>query len=351
MLLWLTACEVQRGDPPDPWQVRFDAGPNGTTSGPQRFEVPEGVDSFNLVCGDDDETHAYSLLSLAGPMGDIDGFSVFIPDNPHYLLGEPGALMVEQFPQSPAQDIVPGTYTFRVQVEPADDETECSLVWGSRDATRLDLSLFIGAGTGLDAESAQEDSEVVYAIESTAEIYAAFGLEVGEVTFLDVPEGGYEEPLETADGPDEKARLCRSLDSDPGSIAVVLVSGIQAENDHHPESAAVSGTSQTPGAVGRAGTSQSCLAIALRESDPAHALAHELGHFLGLSHPVEWNGDGFDPLDGTPQCSPGADHDGDGQLSSEECSQENLMWWINDEASRALTDDQAWVIQASGALR
>ena len=79
---------------------------------------------------------------------------------------------------------------------------------------------------------------------------------------------------------------------------------------------------------------------------------HELGHFLGLLHPVEWNGEGGDPLDDTPMCTLDADTDGNGALSSAECGVDgDLMWWVNDTDSEALTADQLWVLQRSPGLR
>ena len=54
------------------------------------------------------------------------------------------------------------------------------------------------------------------------------------------------------------------------------------------------------------GTSQSAIALAMDDRADArmegYVLAHEAGHFMGLSHTTEFQGGGFDPLEDTPQC-------------------------------------------------
>ncbi len=351
VIFWLVACTVQRGEYPESWTIRFRPQLGGNiVSEPQRFEVPEGVESFNLVCGDDDDVHQYSLFSLSGPNGVIAGYSRLIPDNPHYLLLVPGPLLVEQFPQAPNEPVEPGIFTFRVQVEPEEAETECSVVWGSREANRVNLGIYVGSGTGMTAEDAGADPAVLGVIEEAFDAYSRFGLELGDVTWSDLPTDSYSEPLAATAVVGEGARLCRGLDVEPGAIAVVLVDDIQG--DPGPDSFSAGGVSPAPGAAGRPGTSESCIAIALSAPDPAHSLAHELGHFLGLLHPVEWNGEGGDPLDDTPMCTLDADTDGNGALSSAECGVDgDLMWWVNDTDSEALTADQLWVLQRSPGLR
>jgi hypothetical protein len=65
-----------------------------------------------------------------------------------------------------------------------------------------------------------------------------------------------------------------------------------------------------PGAALTAGTDGSALAIAMVDGAAADVegavLAHEAGHFFGLSHLSEFDDNGNDPLEDTPQC-PGID--------------------------------------------
>ncbi len=60
-----------------------------------------------------------------------------------------------------------------------------------------------------------------------------------------------------------------------------------------------------PGAATMTGTSQSAIALATLGGPDIEGLvlAHEMGHFFGLSHTSEIGGKGYDPLEDTPRCS------------------------------------------------
>jgi hypothetical protein len=72
-------------------------------------------------------------------------------------------------------------------------------------------------------------------------------------------------------------------------------------------------------------------------------MAHELGHYMGLFHPVEVTFDSWDALDDTPECST--------QQTCENKLSENLMYPYTDcgivscEAMGDITDEQAGVLQ------
>jgi hypothetical protein len=59
-----------------------------------------------------------------------------------------------------------------------------------------------------------------------------------------------------------------------------------------------------PGVAVTSGTTESAVAMALIEDANTEAivLAHEAGHFFGLSHTTEFSNGGFDPLEDTPKC-------------------------------------------------
>ncbi len=59
-----------------------------------------------------------------------------------------------------------------------------------------------------------------------------------------------------------------------------------------------------PGVAVTAGTTESALAMALLDDADTEGavLAHEAGHFFGLSHTTEFSNRGFDPLEDTPKC-------------------------------------------------
>ena len=80
------------------------------------------------------------------------------------------------------------------------------------------------------------------------------------------------------------------------------------------------------------------------------AIAHELGHALGLFHTSEPSGQRFDPLASTPECNLLRDRNADGVVSPEECSgagADNLMFWAQGSDSPSLTDEQSALLRRS----
>lgn len=79
-------------------------------------------------------------------------------------------------------------------------------------------------------------------------------------------------------------------------------------------------------------------------------LAHEFGHFTGLNHTTEAEGDSLDPFEDTPQCDLAShDADGDGNLSAEECVDadgRNVMFWVVGE-----NPDTGWSPRQSVIVR
>jgi len=76
----------------------------------------------------------------------------------------------------------------------------------------------------------------------------------------------------------------------------------------------------------------------------AHAMAHELGHQLGLFHTSEQNGAMFDPIADTPKCA--NDFNKDGVVDFGECigkGNTNLMFWLS-HIDNVLTDGQKFVL-------
>ncbi|VAX22969.1 hypothetical protein MNBD_NITROSPINAE01-792 [hydrothermal vent metagenome] len=62
-------------------------------------------------------------------------------------------------------------------------------------------------------------------------------------------------------------------------------------------------------------------------------LAHEIGHYMGLFHTTESDGNLKDPLPDTPECGIENDQNGDGKVTGPECRDKgaaNLMFWTID---------------------
>lgn len=73
------------------------------------------------------------------------------------------------------------------------------------------------------------------------------------------------------------------------------------------------------------------------------AIAHEVGHFLGLFHPVESTWDRYDALEETPTCS--------GQVACEQVLGGNLMFpYVVDDRTPRLTRDQRQLLLLHPAI-
>jgi hypothetical protein len=119
----------------------------------------------------------------------------------------------------------------------------------------------------------------------------------------------------------------------------------------------VLGLSGAPGPQGVPGTALSGIAVGVElvggPDDLGRAIAHELGHHLGLFHPTEPDGRVVEPLPDTPVCPIDRDADGDGFLVRSECTGaggENLMFWDH-PGGLELTPEQIDVLARALVLR
>ncbi|MCA9581285.1 MAG: hypothetical protein KC416_05790, partial [Myxococcales bacterium] len=187
---------------------------------------------------------------------------------------------------------------------------------------QLDLNLYFSGIESITAESAPTDALFQQALETMRSIYRTTGIELGEIRYLPLP-AGFEVISDLGGGENDFMDVLQAGDPTITSgVNIFLVSAIMEVG--HDQQALVLGISGgIPGPFVPKRTVRSGVTVALsaaREDceidleneeyicDPqspldavelGETLAHEVGHYLGLFHTVEFSG-AADPIEDTP---------------------------------------------------
>jgi hypothetical protein len=153
--------------------------------------------------------------------------------------------------------------------------------------------------------------------------------------------------------------LSTELGDDPRRINVFFI------EDFLPAEGILGIAGGIPGPLGVHGTAASGVVVAVgphRFADgsldvqfTADTIAHELGHQLGWFHTSESDGTEHDCLSDTPQCTVANDTNRDGEVSADECLEQDgtyLMFWAGDPdtAAQVISDQQAGVVYVSPVM-
>ncbi|HKU38891.1 MAG TPA: hypothetical protein VJR89_12110 [Polyangiales bacterium] len=236
------------------------------------------------------------------------------------------------------------------------------------ESGRLDLNLYYA---GVFEDAGDDIPEVLQAaLEEVDRIFEPADVFIGELRQIHVTGELLERGSELPDAEVSRgfARLKRQygvypqlpelfeLSAGAGNVAldVFFVSSIERQGE--AELGGIAGGTPLP--FGMHGTGASGIAIAADalQATPlqlGRALAHELGHALGLFHTTERDGTTFDPFDDTPSCELDRDRNGNG-LEASECQgagADNLMFPTLDPAAFELSPQQIAQLRAAMILQ
>lgn len=312
-------------------------------------------------------------LMIIGEMKDPSGRTIYDFQNPYgsYVRFFPSASLITQFlPSSPRAVPQPGRYTFKLIKEGGTKNINVRALIkrtdGEPQGGALDVNFFFAGAEGISASSAASDADFQRAVTTLRTVYASRNIELGTVSYCDLPAA-------------ERATYS-SIDSIDGATSelskMFATSGRAADFGCNPERALnfflvqeiVGGRAGyiilgiaggIPGPPGIHGTTQSGVAVTMsgfrrNPVQTGQTMAHEGGHYLGLFHTTEAEGNAFDPLADTPECATSADRNNDGIVDYGECGgkgSENLMFWAAGDDAEVVTGDQRFVVSRNPAVQ
>lgn len=340
-------------------------GISQSDSEPLVVEVPDGASSLAVVL-----SQTGSVLTQPATIVDPNGTVVFEAGvDRTNRVDAYASSMTALVPVNPSVEVMPGPWEFTFFGTGSTQANVEALAKLGGQGSRLDLNLyFVGLGE-LNASSAEDDAEFQSVLDSVRTTYAsAAGLTLGEASYHDVDEERFSVLQTTQVGSDELLEMLRvhTASRDNTAVNVFFVQDIE-----NPSSArSLLGVSAgVPGPSALHGLSRSGVAVSManflaarQDGDPGEAsselslvVAHEIGHYLGLFHTTEANGEslsggqnGVDPIPDTPVCPDSADANSDGVLSATECASadgDNLMFWSPPNSARNLSSGQSTIMR------
>lgn len=192
--------------------------------------------------------------------------------------------------------------------------------------TNLDVNFYLVAnGLPFDHSNAASNPSVRRMVQTYTAIFAAHGINVRNVNFHDVSPIAVQRfgtnIRADATGPCDELDQMFTLSSDnsTNTINLFLVQSIRQSSSGSSAGTVVGVDGSIPGPATLNGTVHSGAAVSLADlfygvctgnmnlagcgaDRVAYIAAHESGHFLGLFHTTEMEGDSFDPITDTPKC-------------------------------------------------
>lgn len=310
------------------------------------FEVSAEADSY-LVVPFSANGEAIGPEGITTPSGNYIDFE---NDHPYLLAGAQlfGMLNPTRIPAAPqyANQVESGTHTYHIPTN--DDEICYYVVEDPSSSTALDINLYLVGVPGVDASTADTDSDIQSMIGHTDSILQQVGIELGEVRYYDVPDEAEQQYSIIRSREDVHQLAAYSQTPGDGVQDLRSVNVFLTEQFSMSDGTGAIGMSLgIPGAAALHETAFSGVAMTAEHlggfggaEESAEILAHEVGHFMGLFHTTEQGGQSASPLQDVPQCS---------NLSNPTSCPDwgNLMFPMAGSDGAELTDDQGSVLEAN----
>ena len=279
------------------------------------FEIPEGTFSFQLVTYyDEGRTHVFDRMTT--PDGQTINFITQEYMIFHASLqlsgGEVDTLL---FPSSPAQAayVMPGTYTLRGISDVYYNEFCYRVLINPEPGNEIELNFYLLEGSEVNATDAPNDADWNEVLDELASTYEQIGVTVNteNANYFDITgaEATAHLVIEGQEEINDLFKLSQEPEYDPLRLNVFLISSFSGDME------GVLGVSGgIPGSPGLHGGPISGVVFAteglLGQSSIfmngnellGQTMAHEIGHYLGLFHTSEMQGDQTDPINDTPSC-------------------------------------------------
>lgn len=270
------------------------------------FDIDAGVQSFVLFARDEDGL-AVGIRRLTGP----DGTVIIDQDNPEAALmrgfvslGVATALVPGS--DQPGISVKEGSYKVLLGTFDTEDLTNLVTVDGTIERVALitrrlagsggllDLNIHLAPGTGLVAESAQDNAYLRDTLTRLDDLYRTLmGVSVGEVRYSDLTEA--EDIVETAEQGRQIISTYGTGNPNGQSINLFIVEDLTFAGGF------TGGIPGTPGTYGHP-ASGTVLERYSNASVMGTLMAHEIGHLIGLWHTTEPGAVITDYISDTPEC-------------------------------------------------